>query len=68
MPLNPTIDNHLKWFNDMPDKVIRDMFEDATLALTEDEKQRIKAWRGAPERKVRWLGRTYCDNLALKYP
>lgn len=67
MPLDPTKDNYLAWFNGMPSEVIADMFADAELALTEQEKQRIKAWRQADGRRIEWKGALYCDNLAAKY-
>ena len=67
MPVDPTIDNLLDWFNAMPDKVIAEMFEDEELALTESEKQEIRDWRAAPGRIIKWEGRTFCDTLAAKY-
>jgi hypothetical protein len=68
MPMDPTVDGYLTWFHDMPDAVIEKMFGDATLALTEEEKQRIITWRQADGRGIEWKGRTYCDHLAAKYP
>jgi hypothetical protein len=67
MPLDPTKDNYLTWFNAMPDEVIAEMFADADLALTEEEKQRITTWREADGRRIEWKGAIYCDNLAAKY-
>jgi hypothetical protein len=68
MPIDPTVDNYLTWFLGMPGEVIKEMFADGKLALTDDEKQRITAWRDADGRKIEWKGRTHCDNLAAKYP
>lgn len=66
-PVDNTVDNELDWFRFMPDRVIDEMFEDAELALTENEKQRITAWRHAPGRIIKWEGRQFCDILAAKY-
>lgn len=44
-PVDNTVDKQLDWFHPMPDRVINEMFEDAELALTEEETQRITAWR-----------------------
>jgi hypothetical protein len=52
----------------MPGELIKEMFADARLKLTDDEKQRITAWRVAPGRRIEWHRRVYCDNLAAKYP
>jgi hypothetical protein len=68
MPIDPTVDNYLTWFRAMPDEVIEEMFADDKLALTDDEKEQITAWRAAEGRKIEWKGRTYCENLAAKYP
>lgn len=67
MPLDPTIDNFLDWFNEMPERVIAGMFEDDKLALTDDEKLRITEWRNAPGRVIKWEGRPFCMTLASKY-
>lgn len=67
MPLDPTRDNYLAWFNGMPDEVIAEMFADTKLALTEQEKQRITAWREADGREIAWKGAIYCDNLAAEH-
>lgn len=68
MPLDPTIDNFLDWFTDMPDRVIADMFIDPKLQLTEAEKVEITAWRNKPDRIIKWEGRPLCESLAGKYP
>jgi hypothetical protein len=68
MPLDPTVDNFLDWFNEMPDRVIPKMFEDGKLTLTEDEKDKITAWRNPPERVIKWEGRPLCITLASTYP
>jgi hypothetical protein len=52
MPIDPTIDNYLMWFNEMPDAVIKEMFTDTKLDLTDEEKHRITAWRQAEGRKI----------------
>ena len=67
-PVDNTVDNQLDWFHSMPDNVINEMFEDAELALNEDEKQRITAWRNAPGRVIKWEGRAFCETLAGEYP
>lgn len=66
-PLDPTKDNYLTWFNGMPSAMITEMFADAELALTEEEKQRITAWRQADGRRIEWKGAVFCNNLAAKY-
>ena len=55
-PVDNPVDKQLDWFHPMPDRVINEMFEDAELALTEDEKQRITAWRNASGRIIKWEG------------
>jgi len=67
MPLDPTIENALDWFNGMPDEVIARMSADTNLALTDDEKSAIRAWREAPGRIIEWKGLTYCEGLASNY-
>lgn len=67
MPLDPTLENALDWFNAMPERVIAEMFADAELALTEDERARIKDWRETPGRVIDWKGLTYCEGLVAKY-
>lgn len=67
MPLDPTKDNYLAWFTGMPGEVIAEMFADDELELTEQEKQRITAWRQADGRRIEWKGAIYCDNLAAKF-
>ena len=76
MPLDPTTDNLLDWFNTMPDKVIAEMMDDAKFTqlekkqepLTAAEKDKIDAWRSAPGRTIKWEGRPRCITLAAKYP
>jgi hypothetical protein len=68
MPVDPTIDNMLDWFSDMPDDVIAAMCLDQKLALTESEKQEIRAWRSSPGRIIKWEGRPFCETMAGKYP
>jgi hypothetical protein len=67
MPLDPTIDNLLDWFTKMPDEVIARMSADAELALTEEEKSAIRAWRQTPGRTIEWKGLTYCEALASRF-
>jgi hypothetical protein len=67
MPLDPTKENYLAWFNAMPGEVVEEMFADRKLALTELEKRRITLWRNADGRSVEWKGAIYCDNLAARY-
>lgn len=76
MPLDPTTDNLLDWFTEMPDRVIADMLDDAKFTqlekneppLTDAEKAKITAWRSAEHRIIKWEGRTRCISLAAKYP
>jgi hypothetical protein len=67
MPLDPTVENALDWFAEMPDSVIARMFCDKNLALTAEEKATIKAWREEPGRSIDWKGLTYCESLASKF-
>lgn len=67
MPLDPTIENMLDWFNSMPATVISRMSADAVLALTNDERAAIMAWRDTPGRIIEWKGLTYCEYLAAKF-
>lgn len=67
MPLDPTVDNFLDWFNDMPGRIISKMFVDKKLGLTEVEKEKITTWRNAPGRVIKWEGRPLCVTLASKY-
>lgn len=68
MPLDPTVDNFLDWFNAMPNRVISAMFNDQKLALNDDEKAKITAWKNADGRVIKWEGRPLCVTLASKYP
>ena len=68
MPLDPTVDNFLDWFNEMPDRVISNMFADKKLGLTDVEKEKITTWRNAPGRVIKWEGRPLCTTLVSKYP
>jgi hypothetical protein len=76
MPLDPTTDNLLDWFNAMPDRVIADMLDDTKFTklekneqpLTDAEKAKITAWRSAEGRIIQWEGRTRCISLAARYP
>lgn len=67
MPLDPTIENALDWFAEMPDAVIARMSVDEKLALSAEEIAKIQAWRRAPGRIIEWKGLTYCENLASKF-
>ncbi|GAA0985539.1 hypothetical protein GCM10009555_061150 [Acrocarpospora macrocephala] len=67
MPLDPTVENALDWFAEMPDAVIARMSSDAKLALTAEEKATIKAWHEVPARIIEWKGLTYCEALASKF-
>ena len=44
MPLDPTIENALDWFAELPDTVILRMSSDEKLGLTEEEIGAIKSW------------------------
>jgi hypothetical protein len=68
MPLDPTVDNFLDWFNAMPKRVIAKMFTDSRLNLTQDEQEKITAWHTTPGRVIKWEGRPLCVTLASKYP
>ncbi|MEV6574483.1 hypothetical protein [Streptomyces sp. NPDC051577] len=67
MPLDPTIENRMDWFNDMPDKTIAEMFADSKLALTETEKLKIQEWRHTEGRAIEWKGHLFCEALTSKY-
>jgi hypothetical protein len=67
-PVDNTVDKQLDWFHSMPDRVINEMFENAELALTGEEKQRITTWHNAPGRIIKWEGRSFCETMAAKYP
>ncbi|WP_417540462.1 hypothetical protein [Microbacterium maritypicum] len=67
MPLDPTIENSLDWFAELPDVVISRMSSDEKLGLTEEEIGAITAWRQSPGRIIEWKGLTYCEALTSKY-
>lgn len=67
MPLDPTIENALDWFAELPDVVISRMSSDEKLRLTEEEIRTITAWRQRPGRVIEWKGLTYCEALASKF-
>ena len=75
-PVDNTIDAQLDWFTAMPDNVIAEMLDDARFVtlepkqppLTDDEKDRIAAWRDQPGRIIHWEGRSACVTLAANYP
>ena len=67
MPLDPTIENALDWFVELPDVVISRMSSDVKLGLTAEEIGAITAWRQSPGRIIEWKGLTYCEALASKF-
>lgn len=67
MPLDPTIENAIDWFTELPDTVISRMSSDSKLGLTEEEIGAITAWRESPGRTIEWKGLTYCEVLASKF-
>lgn len=77
MPLDPTLDNLLEWFEKMADKVIDDMFadhpklqisaEERAQPLTAAEKRHIQAWRQTPGLIIEWHGLNYCEAMIAKH-
>lgn len=66
MPLNPTLEN-LEWFEGMPSEAIEELFADKEIALTQDEQDKITAWRDTSGRIIAWKGFDYCEALVSKY-
>ncbi|MFF9604897.1 hypothetical protein ACF1GY_21845 [Streptomyces sp. NPDC014684] len=67
MPLDPTLDNLLEWFEAMPQEVISEMFSDAKLELTDAEKEKISGWKNTEGRNIDWKGLLFCEALTSKY-
>ncbi|MFE9677402.1 hypothetical protein ACFYO5_25290 [Streptomyces sp. NPDC006259] len=67
MPLDPTIENRLDWFNAMPNDVIQAMFSDGELALADQEREQILNWLNHDGRIIEWKGNLFCEALASKY-
>lgn len=67
MPLDPTPENMFNWFNDMPDEVIKSMFNDKKLKLTATEKSKLIEWRETEGRTIEWKGHLFCEALASKH-
>lgn len=68
-PLDPTVIKDLKgWFGDLPESAIKHAKKLKKNPLTADEEVRVRAWLGAPGRKIEWKGLPFCDNLASDYP
>jgi hypothetical protein len=70
MPVDPTSEKDSEWFKKMPEAVIADMFEDATLALTKGPKAQIASGRDRSRQRIAhsglptWLsGRARCAML-----
>ncbi|MCO1593831.1 hypothetical protein M8C17_01475 [Micromonospora sp. RHAY321] len=66
-PLDPTLDNLLDWFNDVPEKALETLARDTTLELAEIELQQMRAWLETPGREIAWKGLNFCENLAADY-
>lgn len=67
LPLDPTVENALDWFTELPDAVITRMSQDEKLGLTDREISEIKEWRNRHGRTIEWKGLTYCETLASKF-
>jgi hypothetical protein len=67
MPLDPTLENRLDWFQSMPAKAISAVSSDRELALTTDEQHKISQWHGAPGRIIDWKGLDFCQAMTSKY-
>lgn len=67
MPLDPTLENRLDWFQSMPAKAISAVSRDRDLALTDEEKHKISQWHGAPGRIIDWKGLDFCQAMTSKY-
>ncbi|MEU4024952.1 hypothetical protein [Streptomyces anulatus] len=66
MPLDPTLEA-MEWFEEMPNSVIGEMFADPKLALTEEEKEVINAWKEKDGRIIEWKGHLFCEALVSKF-
>jgi hypothetical protein len=67
-PLDPTLENLLDWFKQMPEEAIAELTADPKVALTDEEKATIRAWRNDPLRVIGWKGLNFCENLAADFP
>lgn len=68
IPLDPTIENRIDWFDAMPEKVFAAMKADKNLELTEVEAKQIRAWLDNPATEVAWKGLDYCESLVSAHP
>lgn len=68
MPLDPTLDNLLDWFQALPQNEITAMATDPEIGLTEQEKLDIHAWLATPGRIIDWKGLDFCQKLTGDYP
>lgn len=67
-PLDPTLENLLDWFKEVPEEAIKALAADKDLKLTDTEEGKIRAWLTEPGRVIDWKGLDFCQKLASEYP
>jgi hypothetical protein len=68
LPLDPTPENFLDWFEAMPEDQLKVLRTDTKLKLTDSEFKQIEDWLHAPGRVIDWKGLPFCENLAARFP
>jgi hypothetical protein len=68
IPLDPTLNNLLDWFNQIPEEAITALANDKDLKLSDAEVLQMRAWLETPGRVIGWKGLSFCENLAGDYP
>ncbi|ANG84563.1 hypothetical protein A8L33_03460 [Microbacterium aurantiacum] len=68
LPLDPTLENRMGWFEGMPEAVYEAMKSDAKLNLTADEMTTIRAWLDDPTHEIAWKGLDHCEALVAAHP
>ena len=68
LPLDPTVENRLDWFTNMPARVFAAMTADAKLGLTTDEAATIQRWLNDPSTEIRWEGLDFCESAVAGHP
>ncbi|MDT0180664.1 hypothetical protein Q9S36_10695 [Microbacterium sp. ARD31] len=68
LPLDPTIENRLDWFAEMPARAFGAMRADSKLALTPDETETIRRWLDDQTTETRWEGLDFCEAAIADHP
>lgn len=68
LPLDPTVENRLSWFNKMPKKVFEGMKTEKKLELTQTEIATIQTWLNDKSCEITWKGLDFCESMVAAHP